>query len=214
MKYLFALFFLASSVVCFGQGRDRFEKGGDKGSTEQQEEKDQQPTKQKLEASGKESLLDKLVFGGNASLAFGTNTLVFLSPTVGYRVTDKLILGTGVIYQYLSLAGRDQQGNLIRGAFKSQTIGPLFYGAYSVTDFLYTGVQFEYLRHDAPILDRNGVFIDSERIWSPVLFLELGYTQQIGERGMLRLGIRYNVLHQGIRAPYASPFFPVIGVFF
>ncbi len=213
MKYLFTLCLFASSIVCFAQGRDRFEKGGDKEQTEENEP-DQAPTKQKLTEDSKASFFDALVFGGNASAFFGTNTGVFLSPKVGYKVTNDLILGTGLIYQYLSAAGRDNNGNIVRGAFTSQTVGPLFFGAYNVNDFLYVGAQFEYLRHDAPIVDRQGYFIDSERIWSPVLFLEAGFTQTIGDNGMLRLGIRYNVLHQGIRSPYVSPWFPVIGVFF
>ena len=48
-------------------------------------------------------LSEKLVFGGNFGLQLGNYTNITLSPIVGYRVTDDLVLGGGPTYIYSSI---------------------------------------------------------------------------------------------------------------
>ncbi len=215
MKKITTLLLLLFSVAVLAQGKDRFEKGGgSKESPETTREAEQDAPREK--SFSESDFWDRLVFGGNASIAFGNTTAIFVSPSVGYRATERYTVGTGFIYQYLSLSAVDQNGNLIRGYVKTSTYGPLLFNYFNITELLYVGAQFEYLNHDAPIVDplTGNWFGDTERIWSPVLFIEAGYTQRIGNRGAVRLGLRYNVLDQGIRSPYASPWFPVLGFFF
>src|SRR5262245_12495917 len=47
-----------------------------------------------------DSFWDRLYFGGNFGLQFGDQTLVDLSPLVGYRLTEKLSVGVGATYIY------------------------------------------------------------------------------------------------------------------
>ena len=48
---------------------------------------------------------NRVVYGGNFGVGITTNqSAVLLSPTVGYRFTDQLELGTGVIYQYYKIS--------------------------------------------------------------------------------------------------------------
>ena len=42
----------------------------------------------------------KLFFGGNLGLAFGTYTIINVSPLVGYRFTHVFAAGVGVNYSY------------------------------------------------------------------------------------------------------------------
>ena len=42
----------------------------------------------------------RLVFGGGFGMQFGNVTLLDLSPSIGYRVSDQLTLGTGISYKY------------------------------------------------------------------------------------------------------------------
>jgi hypothetical protein len=214
MKQFFFSLLILAAIGVQAQDRDRFERGADKNKKQEQNQEEPDQEESKSQSLSDLRFIDRLRYGGNASVTFGTNTAVFLSPKVGYLVTKDFIAGAGFIYQYLSLSARDQNGNFIRNFFTSQTIGPMLFTAYNVTDFAYVGGQFEYLNHDAPILNTSGFVVDTEKIWSPVFFVEAGFTQQIGSRGMLRIGLRYNLLHQGIRSPYASAWFPIIGVFF
>ena len=48
----------------------------------------------------RESFKDRLVYGGNLGLSFGDLTVVDISPSVGYKVTEKFIVGPGVNYLY------------------------------------------------------------------------------------------------------------------
>lgn len=212
MKHLLFGIFLLSSLSLFSQGKDRFKKG-DTSSKERIEEEDTSPEKERKTAPM--SFWDRVVFGGNASAQFGTNTFVLVAPKVGYRFTERYMAGVGFLYQYTSLATINRQtGAVNRGAFKSSTYGPVVFNYYSVTDFAYVGAQGEYLNHDILYYNTNTGDYFTRRAWTPVLFLEVGYRQAIGSKGAVQLGLKYNVLHQDGTSPYGSPWFPVIGFFF
>lgn len=46
--------------------------------------------------------VDRLAYGGDLSLQFGTYTYINLSPIIGYRLNPDLMMGFGLSYQYLS----------------------------------------------------------------------------------------------------------------
>jgi hypothetical protein len=48
----------------------------------------------------KPTFLDKLFFGGNIGLQFGTLTHIEISPIVGYWITPRVSAGFGISYQY------------------------------------------------------------------------------------------------------------------
>ena len=48
----------------------------------------------------KPPLSERLFFGGNFSLQFGTVTFIELSPSIGYKLTKKLSMAGGPIYMY------------------------------------------------------------------------------------------------------------------
>jgi hypothetical protein len=212
MKHLLFGIFLLCSLSAFSQGKDRFRKG-DTPTNTAREEKEAEADQQKKTMPP--SLWDRVVFGGNASAQFGTSTFILVAPKVGYRVTERYTAGLGFLYQYASLATINRQtGVVTRGAFKSSTYGPLVFNFYNVTDFAYVGAQAEYLNHDILYYNPNTGDYFTERAWTPVLFLEVGYRQALGSKGAVQLGLKYNVLHENGRSPYGSAWFPVIGFFF
>ena len=42
----------------------------------------------------------KFYWGGNLGLMFGTYTIIDISPEVGYKVTERFHVGTGLTYTY------------------------------------------------------------------------------------------------------------------
>ena len=54
------------------------------------------------------SFFDRLYFGGNFGLQFGSFTHIEASPVVGYMVNQDLSFGTGAIYQYFRIRGNIQ----------------------------------------------------------------------------------------------------------
>lgn len=215
MKHILVCTLLLSCLICVGQGKDRFKKG-DGTQEEPVEQQKEEPTPKTKEAKKDANFWDKVVFGGTAGASFGNNTFILIAPTMGYQFTKKYVAGAGFLYQYQSLSlFNAQTGQIERGAYTSSTYGPLVYNYFNLLPMVYVGAQFEYLNFDNPILDINGRWRgEVENVWAPVLFLELGYSQQIGSKGAIRLGARYNILHDPNRSPYASPFYPAIGFFF
>ncbi len=177
------------------------------------------PAEQVVKSSGKEvkpdNIWDKMVFGGDLSLSFGSYTAVYVAPTVGYRFSDKLVAGPGFIYQYFrwnqvydpftnSLRNVDDYGNEI--------YGPKLFVNYALAESIYLGSQFEYLNHDYYTY-QGGAPPNKENRWTSVLFLEAGLRSSIGQKGFAVVGLRYNLLHD-FTSPYSSAWFPVIGFFF
>lgn len=208
------------------QVKDRFERKNDSDHVENEQMKKEKDSSDPLPrrstinngtrtpsipAESETNFWDRVVYGGNVSLFFGSYTAIYLAPSIGYKVTDRFIVGGGGIYSYVSY--KIYNGGQLDTTLKFSMYGPKFFTNYIINDFLYVGAQFEYLKHDIPRYDPSGFVVDFRRGWTPVLFLEAGYTQAVGEKGYIQLGLRYNVLH-GPESPYGSSWFPVLGFFF
>ncbi len=175
-----------------------------------EEPKTSTSTKQRPTAAPTDGLWDKVVIGGNVSLSFGSYTFIYLAPSLGYKFTDKLVAGPGFIYQYAKISAYDFNGNKI-GDFTNTVYGPKAFANYTIAEQFYGGLQMEYLNHKVPVSTGTTTY-ELENTWTPVLFLEAGYSSRIGRKGFAQIGLRYNVLH-GPESPYGSPFFPVISFF-
>jgi hypothetical protein len=78
---------------------------------------------------------NRWIKGGNVGLWLGTFTFIQAAPFVGYRVTDKLTLGTGVDYTYV----RDRR---VIPADEFSIFGGNVFGRYNVSRELF--IQGEY----------------------------------------------------------------------
>lgn len=162
----------------------------------------------------KDNIWQKLVFGGNASLGFGNYTLIYLSPSIGYKINDDLVAGVGFNYQYLKVkAYYDPTTTKTYDGFTDQVYGPKFFLNYFFLDQFYVGTQYEVLNHNVPIVGPVSGITSYENKWSPVLWIEAGISERLGKKGYAQIGIRYNLLYD-YESPYASAFFPVIGFYF
>ena len=48
------------------------------------------------------SIKERIFYGGNLGLSFGTQTFISVNPLIGYRITDRISAGLGVNYMYLA----------------------------------------------------------------------------------------------------------------
>lgn len=187
--------------------------------TEQQETTQPQTRTQSrtpVKSNTSSDIWDDLVFGGNFSLSFGTNnTFVYLAPSVGYRINEQWVAGTGFIYQYAKLnrVFNRLTGNFETVDFETSIYGPKFFVNYFPAEFLFLGTQLEYLNHDFGLINPNTGAVTVDNIWTSVLFLEVGIAQEVGSKGYMQLGVRYNVLHD-FDSPYGTALFPFVGFFF
>lgn len=149
------------------------------------------------ESSPSPSFYERLTLGGNFGLRFGNVTFIDISPTVGYRFTDRFTAGPGITYRYLKFRGYDATSIYGYRAFARHTIGRQFFAQ----------TEFENLYANYVTLDRR-----LERDWVPGLLVGGGLYQPIGRRSGVFISALYNVLFDNIRSPYASPWVFNVGL--
>src|SRR5688572_11858407 len=81
------------------------------------------------EAQYSENFSDRLFFGGNFGLQFGSYTYVDISPMVGYKITERLAAGVGATYIYYSVD--DHVYNL---NYKTHIYGGSIFSRFRVTE--------------------------------------------------------------------------------
>lgn len=140
----------------------------------------------------------RVVFGGNFGASFSNyETLVGLSPSIGYRVTDKLTLGTGVIYQYYAVKYPGFN-------YKFNNYGGRLYGTYQINDFLIAHTEYESLNLQYISYNTVGMPDGSSRRNVGSWFVGGGYRQYISDRSVVDLMVLYN-LTETPYTPYSNP---------
>jgi hypothetical protein len=137
---------------------------------------------------------DRLYFGGNLGLQFGTLTFIDVSPLVGVMITPKLSGGLGLTYQYYD----DKR---IWGASGSSYGGRIF-GRYNILPNIFTHAEFESINWNS--YDR--VSEDFRRTWTDALFVGGGYFAPFGRRGGANFTFLYNLLYDRNTSFYNEPY--------
>lgn len=144
------------------------------------------------------SFKDRLYFGGNFGMQFGTVTLIDFSPLVGVMITPKYSAGLGITYQYFK--DRRYYGG------ESSSYGGRLFNRYNVLPNVFLHGEYESLNYKSYYYDTP------RRIWSNALFLGGGYFAPFGGgRGGANFTFLYNVLHDNIRSPYGEPYVIRVG---
>jgi len=184
LKYGFFVFlFLTLSNELFCQKKQRY------------------PKRNKNCASCK--LKEKLVFGGGIGGGFGKNsTSINISPNIGVRINDKLIMGLGGTYSYSKYDNRyDDNLNYTYKIWGGNT-----FLHYEVLNRIFTNARFEQFNWTSNQTNND--------TWESSLYLGLGYGQKIG-KGMMQIGFEYDVLYDKNTSPYSSALrFPIVTVLF
>lgn len=145
------------------------------------------------------SLKDRLYFGGNLGLQFGTITMIDISPLVGVMITPKLSGGLGGTFQYFD-------DNRLQGA-QGTSYGGRVFGRYNILPNIFTQVEYESINWKT----YNDFVNDFRRTWTNALFVGGGYFVPFGPRGGANFTFLYNVLHDNRNSFYAEPYVIRIG---
>ncbi len=131
---------------------------------------------------------EKFYVGGNVGAQFGTFTFINLAPLVGFKVTERLSIGTQVQYQYF----KDNSG----AGFESHVYGYSGFGRYFFTDHLFGHTEYQIL---------NGNFdYSGTRVNIPNLFIGGGYMYPVSDKVSLGIMALYEVLRRTY-SPYRNP---------
>jgi len=140
----------------------------------------------------------RVMFGGNFGASFSSaESIVAVSPSIGYRVTERLTVGTGIIYQYnrIKLAPYD---------FKFNNYGARFFGTYQLTPFLIAHTEYESLNLEYVSVNNLGIPDGTFRRTIGSMFVGGGYRQSMGGRSVVDIMLLYN-LTETPYTPYTNP---------
>jgi hypothetical protein len=144
-----------------------------------------------------DNIWDNFVFGGGLGLQVGSQTYIELSPKLGYRLSEKALIGGGINYIYYS--------DYIE---KQSIYGGSLFGSYEPIENIFGWAEYELLN-----FGYYNVNNDFNRKWVNSPFIGIGYRQPMGERGFIQLIFLYN-LNYSSDSPYTSPWVPRISFFF
>ena len=134
--------------------------------------------------------MDKVVVGGNLGLQFGTITLIEVSPTIGYRFTDKILAGLGGRYIYF-------EDNTFGSSFSTNIYGGNIFSQYFILENFLTHVEYE-------LLNLQAGFDRDERIDVSSFFVGGGYRSSLGGNSYASILLLYDLIGDR-NSPYSNP---------
>ena len=146
-------------------------------------------------------LRERMYYGGNFSLQFGSVTFIDISPLAGVMITDRYSAGLGATYQYINFRFANTGGRSVYG-------GRIF-NRYNITQNFFAHAEFESL--NAEYVSARQELI---REWIPGAFVGGGYFSPAGARGGFNVMILYNLMYDNIRSPYNEPYVIRVGFVF
>ncbi|MEO1652584.1 MAG: hypothetical protein AAFU64_03475, partial [Bacteroidota bacterium] len=153
----------------------------------------------------KKSFGERLVINPNIGFSIGDFTSVDLSPTIGYRVQDKIVLGLGPSYLFF-------KNKQVEPEFKSHNYGGRIFGQYQPWDWAFIRAEAEAMSVEIQELDLGE--ITQVREWQFAPLLGLGIQPKLLGMVRVQLSVLYNLNHQEDRSWRNTPWVTRFGVSF
>jgi hypothetical protein len=142
----------------------------------------------------KQSLRDRLVFGGNLGGNFGNSTYILINPMIGYRTTTWWMNGVSFNYTYLSTRG-----------YTENMYGAGIWSRAYILKSIIAQSELEILKREA-----RDQFGNNAAVTVPVWLVGAGYSS--GGRVGLSAMIMYDLI-QNPNSPYSNPIIRIGGLF-
>jgi len=143
------------------------------------------------------NLKEKLSFGGNFMVWFGTTTYVYLSPVVNCALNKRLNVGLGLIYNYYGYNSGPTK-------FSYSIYGLHSYALAFVTSNVFGKVEFNHL------LQPNVYSYNyNDKVWVSYVYLGGGFRQPLGDHASFYTSIMYNINQNAQSIFYANPMIQV-----
>lgn len=149
---------------------------------------------------------DRLFYGGDLGLAFGTITSIRIAPMIGYNINQKLSVGVSPSYEYY----KDKRSV---PDFESTMYGGSAFARYFVLPSIFLQASPEVLNLEAlPTYNNitNEYDFNTGRVTIPILLLGGGFSQRSPNGSGFFIGGYYDVI-QDINSPYSNNFVFRIG---
>ncbi|MDO4879878.1 MAG: hypothetical protein Q3983_01230 [Capnocytophaga sp.] len=144
------------------------------------------------------SSLDNWTFGGNIGATIGSYGLgVFVTPRIGYKLTQDLTLSANVNY---TLQNTEYYRNNLIG------FGPELH--YYLNRAFYTTTSF----HHYIVSQKSKSIRQTSNFQEDALYIGAGYMQHLGGNTYMQIGASYNVLYKENKSIFSSGFVPNVGI--
>lgn len=159
-------------------------------------------------AQGEENSLEgvpakeRIVTGGGFGLGFGSDQdFIMVSPSIGYMLTKKLMVGTGVSYRYTKY-------KIVSPAIKLNDYGINPFVRFTVYQNIFLQTEYEHLNYEFPGEPKN------IRKTFDSFLAGGGYIQPLGGKVGFYILALYNFSYQDGTGytPYASPLIVRAGI--
>lgn len=152
------------------------------------------------------TLRDRIYFGGDFSLMFGTITFIEVSPIVGYRFTPRFSSGIGATYQYY------REKTYLNTVIKSHIYGGRVFSKYiflkDLNEYIPVGLHAGLLGYaEYEFLNLESYFSplhQTGRFWLHSFYIGGGLELPVGRRSRMNLLVLFNLNDTG-ESPYSNP---------
>ncbi|WP_158858310.1 hypothetical protein [Lunatibacter salilacus] len=148
-------------------------------------------------------LKERMYYGGNFSVQFGTITFVDVSPLAGVMLTERYSAGVGATYQYFN-------NRFYRNA-QAHIYGGRLFNRYHVFPKIFAHAEYEALNVEVANPIPNTTEVVFTRDWVPGLMVGAGYFSPFGNRGGMNITVLYNLTYDNRRSPYNEPYVIRVG---
>jgi hypothetical protein len=174
-------------------------------------------TTEKRDTTDKQSLKDKITYGGNASAAYASGWFLELMPVIGYRATHRLTVGIGPSFAYRSFMyvidpiTTSNSGYVING---NSIWGGRVFASFNVFRQFFVRGEIEELRIPYGKVDPSGMnYIESSR-FVPATLLGIGMRQPITEKAYSYFVFMYDLTYDPVYSYQQSPLRISVGFMF
>ncbi|HNQ66903.1 MAG TPA: hypothetical protein PKN32_00880 [Bacteroidales bacterium] len=146
----------------------------------------------------------RIFFGGDVGLSFGSVTFISVNPIIGYRVSNRLSMGTGINYTYANSSYYNYEGSMYGGnVFASYTIiknlGEVL-NAYQGSGILL------YAEYSAINISNYYDFPGTSIKWIGTPLAGFAFQTPIGKKSYMLIMVLYN-FNECSMSPYSNPVF-------
>ncbi len=138
---------------------------------------------------------DRLYYGGGFGMGFTQyETLIDVSPLVGYKITSRFSVGIGAVYNYY-------QNRYYTPRLTWNIYGGTVFSRLLITDFLFAHAEYQPLNGPWKFPDKSRFFIHN--VW-----VGGGLRQMMGDRASFNISVLWNINENA----YSYPLSPQIRV--
>ncbi|MCK4664291.1 MAG: hypothetical protein KAT68_15590 [Bacteroidales bacterium] len=153
------------------------------------------------------NIKERIFFGGNLGLQFGTITYIDISPFVGYKIADNLESAIGITYQYYN--DRRYTGNVL----STSIYGGKVFIRYIFVENIFAHAEYEILSLETKYFKVMPSANEKKRFLLNNILIGGGYRQKIGQKSFITFTILWNI-NENINSPYNNPVMRIGYIFY